>query len=305
MLTGSVDASAIAGVDRVDVHAIGSNGYGSSFLSLSNAASFGIAAATGANRVLVLAYDDVSSPPASAGRTRLAAARSFDNQVAPGAVNGGNAIVLAAADATTAVPITYGSLPAGFTLDPTSANLVTSAGGAGYVLADPATADYPGLPAGATEGGDYYSIQAAAWSGNEVTTISKTSTTAVPVAFNFPAAWSYAGPSPASTPIFDLSYFGFSSANVVSYLGYWYWEPLNFDGRYFGSVHATSSYLNGATQITWPDLSGVSGFLSPADPGTDVQWVATVTQTNYSSEPASSANSTITSVSTNGSYKVP
>jgi len=304
-LTGSVDASAIPGVSSFDVEAVGSDGYGSASISLTDASSFGLAAATGANRVLVLAYNNVSSPPASSGSTTLVAARNFDDQVAPGAVNGGSPIVLAASDETTSVPITYGALPAGFASQGTTAYLLNSNAGTGYILAAPATAHYPALPAGATESGDYYGIRTLASNGSELTSIFTTSPASVPIAFNFPASWSYAGPTPASTPVFDLIYSGFSGTNGIAYQAYWNWRPANFDGLYYTSVHATANYLSGATQLTWADVSGVAGFLSPPASGTDVQWSAAVTQTTYSSQPVSSANSTVTSVSNNGSYVVP
>ena len=305
MLSGSVDARAIPGVSSLAIEGMGS-GYASSFnFPSTNASSFSLAAATGANRVLALAYNDVSSPPASSGSTTLAAAKSFDNQAAPGTVNGGNPIVLAPSDETTSVPITYSSLPAGFALPDTTANLVTSFGGTGRIIAAPATAHYPALPAGAIESGDYYSIYTVASNGAEVTAITTTSTSAVPINFTFPAKWSYAGPIPASMPVFDLTYTGFSGTSGINYLASWNWWPANFGGQYLTFVHATGNYLNGAKSITWPDISGVTGFLPPPASGTYIDWTAAVTQTTYTSQPASTANSTVTSVANNGSYKVP
>ncbi len=304
-LTGSVDATAIPGVSTLAVDATG-NGYGSgSYSPFSNASSFGFAAATGSNRVLVLAYDNISSPPASAGSTTLAAAKNFDNQAVPGALNSGNPVVLAPSDETTFAPITYSSLPAGFASEGTTADLVTSFGK--IILAAPATAHYPVLPAGATESGDYYSINTIASSGTEVTSITTTSTSAAPVAFAFPAAWVYAGPSPASTPIFNLAYAGFSGASGISYLAYGSWQPLGVGSRdlYFNFIHATGNYLNGGTSITFPDLSSVTGFLSPPVSGTFVNWDASVTQTAYTSQLASPSNATVTSVVNSGRYIVP
>jgi hypothetical protein len=305
MLTGSVDASAIPGVSSFAVEGMGS-GYGSSFnFPFTTASSFSLITSTGANRVLVLAYDTVYSPPATAGSTTLAAAKNFDNQTAPGTVNGGNPIVLAPSDETTLIPITYGSLPAGFASQGTTANLVTSIGGTGYILATAATAHYPALPASATENGDYYRVNTIASNGSELTSITTTSSSAAPIAFTFPADWSYAGPIPASMPTFDVTYSGFSGINGITYLASWNWSPANFGGQYSTSVYATGNYLSGTKSIAWPDISGVAGFLSPPASGTYIDWTLAVTQTTYASQPASPANSTVTSVTNDGSYKVP
>lgn len=299
-----MNASAVPGVSYLSVYAAGGGSSLSFGLPFTNASSFGFAAPTGADRVLVLAYDNVYSPPASVGSTTLAAAKNFDNQAVPGAVNGGNPVVLGAADETTPVPITYGSLPAGFALQGTTASLVTSAG-VGIILAAPATARYPALPAGATEGGDYYSINTIASNGAEVTSVTKTSPSAVSVAFTFPAGWSYAGPTPASVPAFDVAYPGFSGANGVSYLASWNWWPSGWGDQYITSIHATGNYLSGATSITLPDLSAVTGFLAPPASGTYVDWTVVITQTTYATQALSPTNSTVTSVGNYGIYKVP
>ncbi len=302
-LTGSVDASAIPGASSLDVYAMG-DGFDSAFGSpSSNASGFGFAAPTGSDRVLVLAYNDVYSPPALAGSTTVVAARSFENQAVPGAVNGGNPVVLAPSDETTPVPITLGSLPAGFTLEGTTANLVTSSGN--IILAAPATGHYPALPAGAMESVEYYSVNASATNGTGVTSISRTSPTAVPVAFTFPAGWSYAGPTPASMAIFDLAYAGFSGTNGISYAVSGVWSPAGLGEQHVTVIHATGNYLGGGTSITWPDLSSVTGFYSPPASGSSVLWGASVTQTTYASQPASPANATVTTVGNSGHYIVP
>jgi hypothetical protein len=160
-------------------------------MPFTNASSFGFAAPAGTDRVLVLAYDDVSSPPAPSGSTTLAAAKSFDGQAVPGALNGGNTVALGLQDETTPVAITYSNLPSGFVIDSSTASFVTSAGEA-YIIAAPATKQYPALPKSATESGDYYRIYMDAYSGSSGMTVTKDLTSAVPVALTFPPAWIYA-----------------------------------------------------------------------------------------------------------------
>jgi hypothetical protein len=118
-LTGSIDASAIPGVNNLVVSA-GNVDFNFPF---TNATSFGFATTTGTDRVLVLAYDVVYSPPASSGSTSLAAAKSFDSQAVPGALNGGSAVALGQQDETTPVAITYSNLPSGFVIDSSTASI--------------------------------------------------------------------------------------------------------------------------------------------------------------------------------------
>ena len=302
-LTGSADASAIPGASSVEVFA-SANGFGTSFNSpFANATSFGFSAPTGPDRVLVLAYNNIYSPPASAGSTTLAAAKSFDSQAVPGAANGGNSVVLGAADETTPVAITYGNLPAGFVSQGTAASLIISSGGS-FVLAAPATAQYPAVPAAAIESGDYYSVNTIASNGTEVTSVTKTSTTAAPIAFAFPANWSYAGPTASSSPTYNVAYSGLAGSNNISYLASWNWQPDSSDQDLI-AIHATANYLNGTTTIALPDLSGVTGLVSPPASGIHVNWRVSIAQIMYASQTASAANATVTSVANSGTYVVP
>jgi len=266
-----------------------------------NVSSFSFSAVKGSDRVLVLAYDAVFSPPAATGSTTLAAVKNFDNQQVPGSLNGGNPVVLTPSDETTSAPITYGSLPSGFSSQGTTANLLVS--GETIVLAVPATSQYPVLPSGAIENGDAYSIKTIASNGSEVTSIAKTLTAAGPVAFNYPAVWSYSGPVPSSTPTFNVSYSGFSGNNRLDYRTSWTWTAGGVHN--YANVYATANYLNGGTSITWPDISAVTGFLSLPVSGTYVNWSAGITQTIYDSNPASISNATVTSVANEGVYQIP
>jgi hypothetical protein len=299
-LTGSIDASAIPGVNYLVVSApnVDFN------FPFTNATSFGFATTTGTDRVLVLAYDDTFSPPAPSGSTTLAAAKNFDSQAVPGALNGGSVVTLGLQDETTPVAITYSNLPSGFTIDSSTASFVTSADGA-FIIASPATKQYVALPKRATESGDYYRIYMDAYSGNSDMTVIKNLTSAAPVTLTFPPSWIYAGPTPAAQPTFNAAYQGFSGGNGVSYGAAWNWWPINIGIQYSATVTATANYLNGATSVSMPDLSGLAGALPSPVSGTSVNWTATITQTTYESQPTSLANATVTSVQNSGTYKVP
>jgi hypothetical protein len=269
-----------------------------------NATSFGFATTTGTDRVRVLAYDDVYSPPASSGSTTLAAAKSFDGQAVPGALNGGNTVTLGLQDETTPVAINYSNLPSGFTIDSSTASFVTSADGA-FIVASPATKQYVAIPMGATESGDYYSIYMDAYSGSSVMSVVKNLTSAVPVAVTFPPGWSYAGPTPAAQPIFNVAYQGFSGSDGVSYVAAWNWWPVGNGIQYSATVTATRNYLNGTTSVSMPDLSGLAGTLAPPVSGTYLNWTARIFQATFGSQPASLANETLTDVQNSGTYQVP
>jgi hypothetical protein len=144
-----------------------------------------------------------------------------------------------------------------------------------------------------------------AYSGSSTMSVVKNLTSAVPVALSFPPKWIYAGPMPAAKPTYSVAYQGFSGVNAVSYLAAWNWWPMSDGIQYSATVTATGNYLNGATSISMPDLSGLSGTLSPPVSGTSVNWTATITQTTYESQPASLANATVTSVENSGTYRVP
>lgn len=302
-LTGSIDASAVPGVSYLEILAGNNAGNGGFNYPFTNATSFGFAAPTGTDRVLVLAWDAVYSPPAPSGSTFLAAARSFDNQAVPGVLNGGNTVVLGLQDETTPVAITY-SLPSGFVVDFSSVVFFTSAGETN-IIASPATKQYPALPKGATESGDYYSISMDAYSGSSVMSVTKNLTSAVPVALPFPQGWFYAGPTPSAQPTFNVAYPGFSGGNGTSYLAAWNWIPRSTGIQYSANVIATGNYQNGATSLSMPDLSTLAGSLPPTVSGAYVNWTARIFQTTYESQPASPANSTVTMVQNSGTYQVP
>jgi len=155
-LTGSADASALPAVSFLSVYAQ-SGASGTSYSSSTPVANFTLNAPAGSDRVEVLAFNSVSQGAAF----NLIAAKSFSSQAAPGALNGGNTVVLGSADETMTAPITYNSVPSGFPL-PSTIVIYQTAGGGGFLIANAATNQYPVLPPGAIQNGDSYAFEATA-----------------------------------------------------------------------------------------------------------------------------------------------
>ncbi len=303
-LTGRVNASDVSGADYMNVYAEDGTSLSEGYMGMANDA-FSFSAPAGTDRVAVLAYSDAFS---------LVAAQNFSSQTVPGALNGGDTIVFGAADQVTVEPLTYSGVPSGYGAPVTDVNYQLAGGGDPILVAQAATTGYPALPAGAAENGDYYSFWTTSrlssdFLHDQMTQVMTNSTSAGPVSVFFPPAWSYAGPTPAASPSFDLSYSGFSGPtgvyNDVS-IG-WPGSPPTMNGTTHNDVEviATGNYLNGSTAVAIPDLSGVSGFLFSPASGTEIGWEAGISQGDFSSLQPTPPNATITTVSILGIYTVP
>jgi len=306
-LTGSVDASAIPGASYLDINAGNSTGQ-SSVTQLGSSASFSFAAPAGTDWVEVAAYNfvPVSASNGSFEALSLVAAKNFSSQTVPGALNGGNTVVLSAADETTLEALTYSGVPSGYGAPSTLVEYDMGGDGA-FLVAATATSTYPALPAGAMQSGDSYSFIASAHStlnALEWASVMTTSDSAVPESFAFPAAWSYAGPAPAVLPSFNLSYAGFSGkTGVRDGLGVtWTTGSTTED---LVAVTATQNYLNRSTALAIPDLSGLTGFIAPPASGTEVTWTAEISQGSSSSGQSSGSNGSVTTVVNSGHYAAP
>src|SRR5215469_1942401 len=111
ILTGTVDARAIAGASLVNIYAQnGSSAAQDASLDLNSGFSF--SAPAGNDRVEVLAYSAMAQDVGL--DFSLVAARNFSGQPIPGALNGGNSVVLGQADQVSLQPITYSNLPSGY-----------------------------------------------------------------------------------------------------------------------------------------------------------------------------------------------
>ena len=307
-LAVNVNASGIPSAGSVSV--IAENGNGSSaWGSTTVNASGSFAAPVGSDRVEVFA---LASTSGSFGK--VVAARAFAGQAVPGSLNGGAAVVLGAADATTPQPITFQNVPTGYLPGETYVSL--NMGPVNYALGG-GTTQYNALPATALESGDYYTLSAAAIrplpsSGAPVFAplaevgVTVNSTSGGPMTFNLPAPWIYAGPTPATWPTFDFSgYTGFAGQSGIYDTGNVYWTTAGGLGSYSVSITASANYLHGATSLTVPDLSGLQGFLSPPASGTQVTWIAQIFQNSGGFMQPAQPNSTVPSVLNSGGYNEP
>lgn len=307
-LTGTVDESAFPGASYIDVAAL--NGQEFTETEMAASGSFSFQAATGSNRVEVLAYS-----VNNAGLRNLVAARSMSGQQVPGALNNGSTVTLGASDATTNQSITYSNAPAGFSAPVTDiafdlGHINQDLNGGGVQVAVQASSQYPALPAGAVQSGDFYDFSARAYNTtnnpnvSETVSVDTTTTTAGPMTFTFPVPWSYAGPTPAALPSFTVDYTGFAGKSNALEFADFGWSSVAGQNVFF-DIEATPSYQNGSTTIAFPDLSGLTGFPAPPATGTSVYWGANVSQSSWSIQQARPVNSTVTSVSNVGSYTVP
>lgn len=307
ILTGSVDASAIAGANYVGV-AAGGGGAGNEYFLSGTSANFSETVPAGSDRAAVGAYVETASYPLGANTAfTLAALRSFSGVTVPGSLNNGNTVVLGAADAVTMQPITYKNLPSGYAAPKTVA-MYDWAGGGGISLSNGATTQYPAIPAGAAESGDVYSFTSTSQSSTGVpfqgVQVESWTGTGGPLTVTFPAAWTYAGPTAAALPVFSVAYSGFSGSGNLYYGGNIGWQAGQNAG-FARSVIATAGYLNGSTTLAMPDLSSVQGFAAPPASGTSVFWTALIGQTSFPVLEGSPTNGTASIVSSSGTYTVP
>ena len=241
------------------------------------------------------------------------AVKTFDPQQVPGALNGGNPVVLTTADETTSQTVAYKNVPAGFTA-PTLQVLFNMAEKTGFIVAIGPGTFYPALPAAAMDSGDFYSFIAISYQSSldgigvgPAVAAYATTPTGGPMTFSFPAPWSYSGPTPAALPMFDFTYPGFSGKNGLERLATLTWltgTPSAIDEKTF-IVRTTGNYLNGTAQVAFPDTSSLTGF-PPAPPsGTHVSWSAEIGQHSYESGQTAPSSSTGSAVLTEGGYTVP
>jgi hypothetical protein len=289
--TVQVNAAAIPGVTFVSVGEVGPNlqPWSGSTLSLS------LELVSGIHDVAVIAVG---------ANSNVLAVRILRNQTIPGALNGGNPVVLGASDMTVPQTITYSNVPSGFAAPSTGADYLT-AGGVRVDLNFNATSQYFAVPSGEVQSGDSYAFAAAT---NSTTTPSETMYVGKPQvsgggpqAFTFPTPWTYAGPTAAALPTFNFDYAGFSGTTDVTREGIIEWSS----GTSVSSINmlASANYQNGATAISIPDLSGITGFIAPAPTGTTIHWQAGIGQ--GVSVGSVDSSSTVTSVGNSGAYTEP
>jgi hypothetical protein len=306
-LTGSLDASAIQGVQSFEILAQNGSSVGGGGAN-GPTGSFNIAAPTGTDRVLALAYG--SQPGFDSQGAGPVAAKDFDNQTVPGSLNGGNTVVFTASDETTPEPITYNNVPSGFSTPSTYAWLGMGQTAQNFVYATHATTQYMQLPPSATEKGDVYFLDANASStSSEAGVNTEIVSSGGPVSFTFPTPWSYSGPTAAALPSFTMNYPGFSGQANVSENAWIFWGTGS-GGIYSTStddiqIEATANYQAGSTTLAVPDLSGVAGFMAPPASGTQVEWDAWIEQQSWAFASPVPSNAVWSTVSNVGLYTVP
>ena len=284
-----------------------------------NSASFDLQLTSGVSDFIVDARDNLGN---------LRAIHVLPSQTIPGSLNGGNPVVLTSANNTTTQPITYSNMPSGWTFQLPHYFFYYVADNNLYVLnlnldsnGNPNNT-YAALPTSEVTPGGYYSLYAYAYSpvsstgssGSAVVT-GITTTSGGPLAINFPTPMAYSAPTPAALPTLNVSYGGFSSSLNLTYtssVGYMYWAQSNSSNTgiqqttYTISVQATSSSLDGATTLTIPNLSSVSGFLASPGSGATVTWSSEVEGQTYPFFlPSTPANGLWVSAENYGTYTVP
>jgi len=304
-LTVVADASAIPLVSQMSVQAQSGN-------NIATASSGGpffsgtLSAPTGSDTVDILAY-------CGSANDLLAGVKVLTEQTVPGAVNGGNTVVLAAADETTLQPITFSNpMNGGGTLNSTASYFLTG-GGIPIPLGQGNSSEYAVVPATVAQTSGIYVIEMvdseSASSGTSVGTKSVittvTSNTGGPVAVAFSDAWTFSAPTPAALPTIDTSYSGFAGKSpVIQSAGINWTSSASSVDNY--SVTATQNYQNGSTSITLPNLSTIQGFLAAPSTGTTVSWSAAVVEGEIGNPTQGYvANASTEGVANSGTYAVP
>jgi len=302
-LTASVDASAIPGTTSLQIDALNGSYIGTAYTqgTLYNSS---FPAPAGSDRVDIFAYDQQFN--GSELSQILTGAKTFSGQAVPGSLNGGNTVFLTAADASTLEPITFINIPAGFSPPSMIASFEPAGQLNGIPLAFGAFAQYPALPAGMVASGDSYLIQAQSNGTSAATSVMVLTSfsSAGPVSMTFPAPWSYAGPTPAARPTVDFVYTGFSGKTGVSQAEELSW-PSGPNAQTLFELVASANYQSGATSLTFPNLSGLPGFLAAPASGIDAFWSAYIFQSSGGFNQKLPPNATVSEVYNGGHFLVP
>ena len=270
--TGTIDASAVPGANAISI--LGGSPPQGNVLNAASG-SFNVQLSAGTDDVAMLAFDASDLP---------LAVRILRNQSVPGALNGGNTIVLGANDLITMQPLNITNVPAGFAPLQPAVLYVLPSGLNFNVRTSSDITHYPAIPAASTQKGDFYNfgflLHDTATGHSTIAMNQTTSSGGGPITIALPDPWSYSGPVPVSGfPTLAFNYSGFSGLPVVAQEAGFGWSLGPLPQPVFGiSVLATPSYQNGANTITIPNLASVPGFSSFAPPasGLQVGWGATI-----------------------------
>ncbi len=302
-LAVSINASAVTDSSTMTIATYNNSGSSSAYL-YSNVENIGLPAPTGTDRVEVFINDP---------NYQVIAAKSFPNQIVPGSLNGGNPVTLSAADQVTHQPISYSSLPSGYSQPLTVASIFLAlsntdsvAFSTGYTLNDGNISQYAALPSTGLAQGDFYKVDSTASSQSDTSQFVRavqTLSAAAPVTVVFPAPLVATAPTPAAWPTLSVAYTGFSGSDVYKTAGV-QWAP-NASNNYDIYIVSSATHQNGSNSIAIPDLSGITGFPSAPPSGTTINWSVSAVQSPVSLLAPSPANITLTQVGDGGSYIVP
>jgi hypothetical protein len=290
-LTGTVNASAFPTASSIQVTILSPAGYQQ--IAQEPPGPFDVSGPTGSDRVLIGLYGSSSFD--------LVAIKNFSSQAVPGTLN---AVTFSSSDAPTPQPITFANVPSGYS---TPYVLVSAVHNLMSLALGPLT-QYPQLPAGVLQDGDYYSFGANS-NPNSHSNIGYTigtnqyPTNGGPVTLTFPAPWSTAGLTVASLPTFNYDYTGFAGKSNEYVVGSIDWTASDGHPKSV-FISATQNYLGSATTLAVPDLSAVGAFLVPPASGTSVSWDEEIHQSTFAF-PASPANGVTYYVTAQGTYTVP
>lgn len=296
-LSGSFDATAIANTTRVDISI---DNFSTGATSVTPTGSFNITSAqVGVTDLFAVAFDSSHT---------LLAMKIVRSQTVPGVANGGNPITLAPTDAIpTSMPISITNAPAGF--NPPNVihfpSYVTANGSYAIGIGDPfVPTGYSVAPAAQTQPGDYYLLDLIASLGNQAVTTTHLLRTAAPVTLALPNPWTATRPTTARFPTFTFDYTGFAGQPAVADVATISW--LLGTVPFSMSVISTANNQNGATALTFPDLTSIPGFVPIAPAGTTVSWFANTAggTTQFYAGPAP-VPQTISRVSNQGTYTQP
>ncbi|MGD0830770.1 MAG: hypothetical protein ABR907_07495 [Terracidiphilus sp.] len=277
--TLQVDASAISGGASVTA----TDGVGDNQASIAQIWSSGTLNLSG--QMITGTYDVFVT--VNDANFNILAVKILRDQTIPGTLNGGSPVVFTASDETTTQTLTVSNIPSGFSPSDTFIAYETAELGNALSLNSPFLAQpnqYTAFPSSTIQSGDYYWFDAGANGvGNEYVGVHMDMSSNNPPAVTLPAPWAYTGPSPAVLPTFNIDYSKFSGMADVVLQADIEWgngtKTVNeIYPAYSIQISATANYLNGATSITVPDLSGLAGFIAPAPSGANVIWFANTEQ---------------------------
>lgn len=297
-ISGNVDALAIPNARKVIVSAAQSL-----YQYLSSAyGPFSFSAQTGSNDIAAAALDRSSN---------VLAMKFARGQTVPGVMS--SPITLTSADQTTPQTITMTDIPAGFNSQPSISAFYFTTRGTNIPLSGNIAAtsgQYAVVSPSDTQMGDYYEFSVGVGNPSSSAMQAVGNTQTVPaspapgnVSVPLPSPFNYVAPTPAALPTFTVSYTGFSNGALVSYGGGIQWSA----GTSYESVTvlATAAYQNGATTLSIPDLSSVSGFMPALTSGMHVAWYALAYGGTYPAFTQTPASGTLAWAENNGSYTVP